>query len=83
AQVLRHKAHYAAREPAKAVNRIETWISEDLHSVHFAGLFGADGSKHAGNLDARPPSLPVDGEVHRIGAQVAIAGRRLNEELWS
>ncbi|GJE83066.1 sensor histidine kinase [Methylorubrum thiocyanatum] len=83
AQVLRHEAHYAAREPAKAVNRIETWISEDLHSVHFAGLFGADGSRLAGNLDARPPSLPVDGEVHRIGAQVAIAGRRLNEELWS
>ncbi len=83
AQVLRHEAHYAAREPAKAVNRIETWISEDLHSVHFAGLFDAEGRKLAGNLDARPPSLPVDGEVHRIGTQVAIAGRRLHEELWS
>ncbi|GJE13712.1 Adaptive-response sensory-kinase SasA [Methylobacterium longum] len=83
AQVLRHEARYAAREPAKAVNRIETWISEDLHSVHFAGLFGADGTRLAGNLDARPADLPLDGEVHRIGAQVAIAGRRLNEELWS
>ena len=29
-------------------NRIETWISEDLHSVHFAGLFGPDGEKLGG-----------------------------------
>jgi len=83
AQVLRHEARYAAGDPAKAASRIETWISEDLHSVHFAGLFRADGRKLAGNLDVRPPGLPPDGEVHRIGTQVAIAGRRLHEELWS
>ena len=82
-QVLRHEAQYAAADPAKAANRIETWISEDLHSVHFAGLFGPDGGKLAGNLDARPPDLPLDGQVQRIGTQVAIAGRRLREELWS
>jgi len=83
AQVLRHEARYASGDPAKAAARIETWVSEDLHSVHFAGLFGADGRKIAGNLDVRPPELPLDGEVHRIGTQVAIAGRRLHEELWS
>ena len=83
AEVLRHEARYAAGDTAKAAARIETWVSEDLHSVHFAGLFGADGRKLAGNLDARPPELPLDGEVHRIGTQVAIAGRRLHEELWS
>ena len=27
-QVLRHEAQYAAADPAKAANRIETWISE-------------------------------------------------------
>jgi len=83
AQVLRHEARYAARDSAQAAVRIETWISEDLHSVHFAGLFDAAGRKLAGNLDARPADLPLDGEVHRIGTQVAIAGRRLHEELWS
>ena len=82
-QVLRHEVRYAARDPAQAASRIETWISEDLHSVHFAGLFGADGTKRAGNLDARPADLPLDGEVRRIGTQVAIAGRRLHEDLWS
>ena len=83
AEVLRHEARYAAGDSAKAAARIETWVSEDLHSVHFAGLFGTDGRKLAGNLDVRPPELPLDGEVHRIGTQVAIAGRRLHEELWS
>lgn len=82
-QVLRHEVRYAARDPGRAANRIETWISEDLHSVHFAGLFGADGGKLAGNLDARPADLPLDGKVRRIGTQVAIAGRRLHEDLWS
>ena len=82
-QVLRHEARYAAGDPAKAANRIETWISEDLHSVHFAGLFDAEGRKLAGNLDTRPADLPLDGKVHRIGTQVAIAGRRLHEDLWS
>lgn len=82
-QVLRHEVRYAARDPGQAANRIETWISEDLHSVHFAGLFGADGGRLAGNLDARPTDLPLDGEVRRIGTEVAIAGRRLHEDLWS
>ncbi|GJE55123.1 sensor histidine kinase [Methylobacterium thuringiense] len=82
-QVLRHEVRYAARDPGQAANRIETWISEDLHSVHFAGLFGPDGKKLAGNLDARPANLSLDGEVRRIGTEVAIAGRRLHEDLWS
>ena len=29
------------------------------------------------------PNLPLDGEVRRIGTEVAIAGRRLHEDLWS
>lgn len=82
-QVLRHEVRYAAQDPRQAVGRIETWISEDLHSVHFAGLFTADGARLAGNLDARPADLPLDGEVRRIGTEVAIAGRRLHEDLWS
>ncbi|MGU3282481.1 ATP-binding protein [Methylobacterium mesophilicum] len=82
-QVLRHEVRYAARDPRQAAGRIETWISEDLHSVHFAGLFTADGGRLAGNLDARPADLPLDGEVRRIGTEVAIAGRRLHEDLWS
>jgi len=82
-QVLRHEVRYAAQDPRQAAGRIETWISEDLHSVHFAGLFTADGGRLAGNLDARPADLPLDGEVRRIGTEVAIAGRRLHEDLWS
>ncbi|TXN22440.1 ATP-binding protein [Methylobacterium sp. WL9] len=83
AHALRHELGYASSEPNAAAGRIETWLGEDLHSVRFAGLFDTDGQRLAGNLDTAPADLPDDGAVRRIGIQVAIAGRRLHEELWS
>lgn len=79
---LRHELRYVAAEPGASVSRLEIWLGEDLHNVRFAGLFGPDGAKLIGNLDALPLGLSPDGEVHRIGTPVMIAGRRLREELW-
>ncbi|NEU12718.1 HAMP domain-containing protein [Methylobacterium sp. BTF04] len=83
AHVVRHEVLYAAQQPDAAGTRVEAWIREDLHSVHFGGVFGPDGSRQAGNIDALPRDLPPDGEVRRIGTRVAIAGQTLHEELWS
>lgn len=80
---LRHELAYASSEPDVSASRIATWLGEDLHSVRFAGVFGSDGQRLAGNLDTAPVDLPNDGAVRRIGTQVAISGRRLREELWS
>ena len=83
AHVVRHEVLYAAQQPDEAGRRVESWIRDDLHSVHFGGVFGTDGTRQIGNIDALPRDLPPDGEVRRIGTRVAIAGRALHEELWS
>ena len=83
AHVVRHEVLYAAQEPEAAGGRVEAWIREDLHSVHFGGVFGSDGMRLVGNIEALPSDLPHDGEVRRIGTRVAIAGHVLPEELWS
>ena len=83
AHVVRHEVLYAAQQPDEAGRRVESWIRNDLHSVHFGGVFGPDGTRQLGNIDALPRDLPPDGEVRRIGTLVAIAGRALHEELWS
>ena len=51
--------------PGEVPLRIEQWLAEDLHSVRFAGLFGPDGARLAGNLQAGPHALPKDGTAYR------------------
>ncbi|MGY2046887.1 ATP-binding protein [Methylobacterium sp. JK268] len=83
AEHLGHELRFAASDPAQVAARIETWIHEDLHNVHFAGLFASDGGRQGGNLERMPVGIPPDGSVRRIGTQVVLAGRRLHEELWA
>jgi signal transduction histidine kinase len=83
AEAVRHEARYAASDPGAAAARIENWVREDLHNVHFAGIFGPDDVRLAGNIEALPPGVRFDGEVRRIGARVSIAGRERREDLWS
>lgn len=83
AETLRHEVRSAAREPASAASHIAEWVGEDLHSTHFGGVFDPDGTRRAGNLEALPSSLPLDGDAYRASARVDIAGRRLDEAMWS
>ena len=83
AETLRHEVRSAAREPTHAASHVEDWISEDLHSTHFGGVFGPDGRPRAGNLAAIPKGMVLDGDAYRAVAMVTIAARSLEEAMWS
>src|SRR3954468_17890189 len=56
------------------------WINEQLEQdsrgVHYAGLFGADGRKIAGNLERFPPGLQMNESVQSIAVERTLpAGR--------
>ncbi len=65
AETLRLEVRAAAAQPAAALERVETWIAMDRHATHYAGLFGPDGTRRAGNLVALPAALPRDGDAAR------------------
>src|ERR1700731_4796138 len=48
---------------------IEYQLSEDPRGVQFAGLFGPDGSRMAGNLNGVPHGLKLDDSVHNAAVQ--------------
>ncbi len=83
AETLRLEVRAAAADPAGAAARVDTWVAMDLHATHYGGLFGPDGGRRSGNLDAVPPDLARDGEAYRVGARVDIAGHRLDDEIWA
>jgi signal transduction histidine kinase len=49
------------------------WINEQLEQdsrgVHYAGLFGADGRKIAGNLERFPPGLAMNDSVQSVSVE--------------
>ncbi len=83
AETLRLEVRAAAADPAATAMRAETWIAMDLHATHFGGLFGPDGKRRSGNLDAVPDGLARDGDAHRVSADLDIAGRALRDEIWA
>lgn len=52
-----HESRFIAESPPAAAPRLDIWLREDLHNVRFAGLFGQDGRRIAGNLAAIPSGL--------------------------
>src|SRR5580704_13142694 len=70
---------------------IDAHLEEDSRGVQYAGLFGPDGHKMAGNLEQLPPELKIDDSVQGVtvvrtlaagpvaGALPVPAGRRLAE----
>jgi signal transduction histidine kinase len=86
---IAHDAALIAAEPPEAMSRaVADRALADLHRITFAGLFDADGAPIAGNLEALPLNLPIDGVAHRIagseiggdtdpGGIVEAVGRRL------
>lgn len=80
---IRRELSYATELPDLTRQRIETWLGEDLHGVRFAAVFAGDGSRRAGNLDAVPAGLTLDGSVQRLQATVRLLGRDVDDQLWA
>jgi signal transduction histidine kinase len=83
AETLQLEVRAVAADPASAALRVDTWTAMDLHANHYGGLFGPDGARRAGNLDAIPDHLARDGDADRVSAVVQVAGRRLDDEIWA
>jgi signal transduction histidine kinase len=52
---------FAAEIPQRRLDAIEEFLRQDPRMVQFAGLFSAEGRRIAGNLDALPAGLRIDG----------------------
>jgi len=83
AETLQLEVRAVAADPASAALRVDTWTAMDLHANHYGGLFGPDGARRAGNLDAIPDHLARDGDADRVSAVVQVAGRRIDDEIWA
>ncbi|MBE7198052.1 MAG: HAMP domain-containing protein [Parafilimonas terrae] len=83
AETLRLEVRAVAADPASAALRVDTWTAMDLHANHYGGLFGPDGTRRVGNLDAMPDHLARDGDAYRVSAIVQVASRRLDDEIWA
>jgi signal transduction histidine kinase len=59
-----------------ALDFVADRLHEDPHRLKLAGLFGADGRKIAGNVEALPAALPRDGHAHTTEmVRIDIGGR--------
>jgi len=50
----------------RRLDAIDDHVKQDSRGVHYAGLFGADGRKIAGNLEQLPSDLEVDDTAHSV-----------------
>jgi signal transduction histidine kinase len=53
----------------RRLDAINDHLKQDSRGVQYAGLFGADGSKIAGNLDRLPPNLQMNDSVQSIAVK--------------
>jgi signal transduction histidine kinase len=64
-QLIAYDAKTEAAEPRDMVERfVTTKVTQDFHHLTYAALFDAKGRRIAGDLEAMPADLPVDGQVH-------------------
>jgi signal transduction histidine kinase len=62
-----HEADAIAREPAeRRLQAIEERIRQDPRRVKPTGLFAADGTRLAGNIESLPPALPIDADPQDV-----------------
>ncbi len=60
----------------RRLESIEEHLEQDTRGVQYAGLFGADGIKIAGNLERLPPELEINDSVHSVSVERMLpAGR--------
>jgi signal transduction histidine kinase len=56
----------AALPSERRLDAISEHLKQDTRGVQYAGLFGADGHKMAGNLDQLPPGLKMNDSVQGV-----------------
>jgi signal transduction histidine kinase len=56
----------AALPSERRLDAIDDHVKQDSRGVHYAGLFGTDGRRIAGNLEQLPPDLEVDDTAHSV-----------------
>ena len=67
---------FASNTPDQLLQEIDDRLLKDPQHIKIAGLFGADGSRIAGNLDRLPPGLipnvPINAVVIRLDDVAAV-----------
>ena len=65
---------FASNTPERLLQEIEDRLLKDPQHIKIAGLFGADGSRIAGNIEALPsglsPNVPTNAVVVRLDSGV-------------
>src|ERR1700688_4315433 len=56
----------AGLSPERRLDAINEHLKQDPGRVQFAGLFGSNGRRIAGNLESLPPDLKTDNAVQRV-----------------
>jgi signal transduction histidine kinase len=72
-------AMIAGDAPERRLKAIHERLSQDPRRIRLAGLFGADGSRIAGNLESLPDHLPTDTPPQRVSV-VRIDGQGREEQ---
>lgn len=64
--IARQLDYIAGLTGKRQLDAIAQHIAQDSRGVQYAGLFGPDGSKMAGNLERFPSDLAIDGSVQSV-----------------
>ncbi len=64
---------------AEIYQAVSLRITGDLHRITYAALFDGSGRRLAGNLDALPEGLPLDGKAHAVKFFLAVDERNDTE----
>jgi signal transduction histidine kinase len=74
-RMIATQLHYIAGLPGeRQPEAIAQHLSQDSRGVQYAGLFGADGRKIAGNLETLPVDLKIDESVQSVSVLRALPG---------
>jgi signal transduction histidine kinase len=64
--IARQLNYLAGLSGERRLIAIDAHLAGDSRGVQYAGLFGPDGHKMAGNLEQLPPALKIDGSVQSV-----------------
>jgi signal transduction histidine kinase len=74
-RMIEKQLHYVSGLPgARQLDAIAQDVGQDSREVHYAGLFGPDGSKIAGNLETFPTDMKIDESVQGVSVLRRLPG---------
>lgn len=72
-RMVARQLHYiAGLSGGRQLDAIAQHLAQDSRGVQYAGLFGPDGRKIAGNLETFPPDLNIDESVQSVSVLRAL-----------